>query len=230
MPESGLTPSEVGKEIDEHRHAHGAEEGARGWITVVEAILLAIVAILAAWSGYASAKWSTESRLLLARASTARTEASEARLEAMETRNFDGEAFDAWFVAYVADDVEAMRIAETRFRPEFEAAFRAWLATEPGTNPDAAPGPTYMPEYEQPDVERADELDDRADELYQDGSEAGTRADEYVRTTLYLASVLFLVGISGHFRVRFARYGLVGVGAAITLFAIAQLLTMPRPP
>jgi len=50
---------------------------------LVEAVLLALVAVLSAWSGYASSKWSTESRLKLAQASTTRTEASNNELAAM---------------------------------------------------------------------------------------------------------------------------------------------------
>ena len=32
------------------------------WLSIVEAVLLSLVAVLAAYSGYAAAKWSTESR------------------------------------------------------------------------------------------------------------------------------------------------------------------------
>ena len=35
-------------------------------MTIIEAVLLSVVAILAAWSGYAAAKWGTESSLDLA--------------------------------------------------------------------------------------------------------------------------------------------------------------------
>ena len=114
-------------------------------------------------SGYASAKWSTESRLDLARASTARVEGNRAADSDAETLEFDASAFDAWFTAYVAGNEEAMAIAERRFRPEFEVAFAAWIATEPASNPDAPPGPTYMPEYERPDVDEAKRLDAEAD-------------------------------------------------------------------
>jgi hypothetical protein len=228
MPEAGISPAEVGKEIGEHRE-RSLDDHSR-LVTIIEAVLLAVVAVMAAYSGYASAKWSTESRLLLAQGSTARTEASTTEEDALALRNFDAEAFDAWFAAYVADNQEAMVIAQRGFRPEFEVAFEAWLATDPANNPDAPPGPTSMPEYEQSGLARAEELNDKADDLYQEGAEAGETADEYVRTTLYLASVLFLVGISGHFRVRGARYGLVAVGAAIMLFAAVQLATQPSPP
>src|SRR6516165_10270427 len=103
MPEGGLSASEVGKEIAEHHRRdgdNGEETTARDrWITILEATLLAVVALLAAWSGYASAKWATESRLDLSRASTARTEAGSAELAASETRNFDSSTFGDWFNA-----------------------------------------------------------------------------------------------------------------------------------
>ena len=59
---------------------------------------------------------------------------------------------------------------------------------------------------------------------------AGTRSDDYVRITVFLASVLFLVGIASHLGLRSARYGLVGVGVVMLSFAVAQLLTAPKPP
>lgn len=227
----GLSTAEVGKEIGEHRH-HGAhaEERRDRAITIVEAVLLAIVAFVAAYSGYASAKWSTESRLALARASTARTEASNANLNALTTRNFDSSTFEAWFAAYVAHNQQAMTVAERRFRPAFRVAFDAWQRTDPEHNPHAALGPTYMPEYTQPDQVRADALNREADHLYVEGAVAGTHADEYVRVTVYLATVLFLVAISGHFRVRGARIGLVVVGVVVLCLALGTLVTLPRPP
>jgi hypothetical protein len=71
MPE-GLSASEVGKEISEHaRHADPHERCDR-LISITEAVLLSAVALLAAWSGYAAAKWSTESRVEIATASSLR--------------------------------------------------------------------------------------------------------------------------------------------------------------
>ena len=48
--------------------------------------------------------------------------------------------------------------------------------------------------------------------------------------TVFLATVLFLVGISGHFRIRQARYALIVVGALLLGFSIVQLLGLPGPP
>jgi hypothetical protein len=235
-----LSPSEVGKEIAEH-HKQAAEKeeepnGSAGevkgrdrLITIVEALLLAVVAVLAAWSGFAAAKWGTESSLQLAKASAARTEANRADLESFQLRNFDSLTFNAWFTAYVAGNKQAERVAELRFRPNFLVAFDAWRKTDPFTNPHAPKGPTYMPEYIQPGLAQANRLDAQANAHYAAGEAAGSDSDGYVRTTVYLATVLFLVGISGHFRVRAARIGLISVGGVILAFSVVLLILAPKP-
>ena len=123
-----------------------------------------------------------------------------------------------------------MRVAEYRFRPDFLVAFNAWLKTHPFTNPNAPKGPTYMPEYRQPELAQANRLDVVADTHYALGETGGGNSDGYVRTTVYLATVLFLVGISGHFRVRAARLGLISVGGVILVFASVLLILAPKPP
>ena len=79
VPE-GLSAAEVGKEIAEHKKHAAAHETrpADRWLSIVEAVLLSLVAVLAAYSGYAAAKWSTESSVTLAKASAERTKASRA--------------------------------------------------------------------------------------------------------------------------------------------------------
>jgi hypothetical protein len=231
-----LSPSEVGKEIAEHQ-ARAAENGPAAestgrnrLITIVEAFLLAVVAVLAAWSGFAAAKFGTESSLQLAQASTARTQANRAAYVAADLRNFDSLTFNAWFTAYVAGNKDAMRVAEYRFRTDFVGAFNAWLQTHPFTNPNAPKGPTYMPEYRQPELALSRRLDASAERHYALGEQAGSDSDGYVRTTVYLATVLFLVGISGHFGVRAARLGLIGVGTVILVFSGVLLIIAPKPP
>jgi hypothetical protein len=232
MGEAGLSAAEVGKEISAHRHhtSGGEAEGHDRTITIIEAVLLAIVALLAAWSGFASSKWSTESRLDLAEASSARTEANRADEDAGALKDFDASTFNAWFAAYTFGDQQAAALAERRFRPEFRVAFDAWQATNPATNPDAPPGPSYMPEYKLPGEQEAATLDQRADDDFAAGQEAAGNADDYVRTTVYLATVLFLVGISGHFRVRGARIGLVVVGVVVLGLVAVTLATLPGLP
>ncbi len=228
----GLSASEVGKEIGEHKHAAEAHEKDRRdrILTVLEALLLSLVAVLAAYSGYAAAKWSTESSVSLAKASAARTKANRADLEALQLRTLDSVSFNAWFSAFTAGNSGAERLAEKRLRPGYRPAFHAWLATDPAHNPKAPPGPSYMPQYVIPQEAKASTEDAQADASFARGSAAGATGDKYVRDTVFLATVLFLVGISGHFPLRQARYALIGVGSLILVFAVVQLLGLPGPP
>jgi hypothetical protein len=199
-------------------------------IAVVEAVLLSIVTITAAWSGYSAAKWHTESSLKLAKASATRTKANRAFQEALIFRAQDAADFNAWFSAHLSGDKGDQRVAEKRFRPEYDVAFRAWLATKPFTNPTAPKGPQYMPQYRPTGTTEAKRLDAEADADYAQGQKAGSTADKYIRVTVVLASVLFLVGISSHFPVRRVRMGLIALGAALLVLAAVQILQLPGLP
>jgi len=110
MPE-GLSPAEVGKEIAEHKK-HSEDAGNHHdqhdrRLSIVEAVLLSFVAVLAAYSGYAAAKWGTESSVTLATAAAQRTKANRADTEAIVTRTLDSASFNAWFSAFIAGDANA---------------------------------------------------------------------------------------------------------------------------
>jgi hypothetical protein len=233
VPE-GLSAAEVGKEIAEHKKRLEEDEEERDqhdrWLSILEAVLLSLVAVLAAYSGYAAAKWSTESSVTLAKASAARTKANRADIDAIVTRTLDSVSFNAWFTAFVAGNRKAERLAARRMRPGYRPAFNAWLATDPAHNPHAPLGPAYMPQYHIPQeaVSKADDAE--ADAAFTAGSDAGSTADKYIRDTVFLATVLFLVGISGHFRIRAARLGLIAVAGLLLAFAVIQLLGLPGPP
>jgi hypothetical protein len=236
MPE-GLSASEVGKEIAEHRkHAehegHGsAAEGRRHrWVSIVEALVLSIVALLAAWSGYSAAKWGTESSLSLAKASSTRTKASVAQLQASQIRTLDSVKFNAAEAAYLSHDTKLFQLALRRMRPGYLPAAHAWLALHPLENPNAPPDPSYMPQYTIPQQEQAAALTARADAFFSHGETAAGTADKYVRLTVLLAAVLFLVGIGSRFPVVVARYGLLGIASVLLIVSIVELLSLPGPP
>src|SRR5947209_18366108 len=165
MPE-GLSPAEVGKEIAVHKkHAAAGnhDEPHDRWLSIIEAVLLSLVAVLAAYSGYAAAKWGTEASVTLAKASAERTKANRADLEAIVTRTLDSASFNAWFTAFTAGNANAERLAARRMRPGYRPAFNAWLATDPAHNSNAPPGPAYMPQYVIPQEVAARSHDAQAD-------------------------------------------------------------------
>ena len=106
MPE-GLSASEVGKEIAEHREHTSTSTRTRTrdrWVSIAEAILLSVVALMAAWSGYSAAKWGTESSLSLAKASATRTKANTSTIQGTQIRTLDSVSFNTAFAAYITHD------------------------------------------------------------------------------------------------------------------------------
>jgi hypothetical protein len=241
VPE-GLSAAEVGKEIAEHRehteqdHDHASPEQPDSvdrqdrWVTIAEALLLSIVALLAAWSGFSAAKWGTESSLSLAKASGARSKASLAEIQATQIRTLDSVSFNAALSAYLSHDPRVFALALRRMRPGYLPAVRAWLATHPLANPKAPPDPAYMPQYVVPQDAQARTYNAQANAEFSQGESAANTADKYVRLTVLLAAVLFLVGIGSRFPLQAARYGLVSVAGVLLLISVVQLLALPGPP
>src|SRR4051795_7018626 len=113
----GLSAAEVGKEIAEHREHASHEARKHDLITIAEAVMLSVVAMLAAWSGYSAAKWGTDSSISLAKASSTRTKANLADIEATQIRTLDSVSFNAAATAYAANDPKLFRLAVKRLRP-----------------------------------------------------------------------------------------------------------------
>ena len=241
MPE-GLSPAEVGKEIAEHReHAAHDEHGAQDdhpaqparrdhIVSIIEAALLSVVALLAAWSGYSAAKWGTESSLSLARASAARAKANLDGIQAIQIRTLDSVSFNAAETAYAANDKRLFALDLRRLRPGYKPAVQAWLATHPLKNPKAPPDPSYMPQYVIPQEAQARTLNAQATATFTHGESAASTADKYVRLTVLLAAVLFLVGIGSRFPVHQGRYILVVIAGVLLVISVVQLGTLPGPP
>lgn len=152
-----------------------------------------------------------------------------AAIQGTEIRTLDSVSFNAAFTAFDRKR-ELFDLAIDRMRPGYKPAVEAWIATQPLKNSDAVPDPSYMPQYRIPQETQARALDAKADELFNKGQSAASTADKYVRLTVFLAAVLFLVGISSHFPVRAARYGLLGMASLMLVFSVAQLLGLPGPP
>ena len=225
-----LSAAEVGKEIAEHRE-HAAEHAGRDrTIAIVEALLLAVVALLAAWAGYSAAKWGTHSSISMAKAASARNRAGVDEVEATQIRTLDSVSFNAVEGAYLSKDQRLFRLSVKRLRPGYRPAFEAWLATHPLKNPKAPPDPSYLPQYRIPQDAEGKALTAEASALFTEGQDAADTADKYVRLTVLFAAVLFLVGIGSRFPLRAARYGLTGIAGVLLVISVVQLLGLPGPP
>ncbi len=62
------------------------------------------------------------------------------------------------------------------------------------------------------------------------GNHAGLVGDDYVRITVFLAAVLFLVGIGSSFKLHGIRYALITFGSVLLILSIVLILRQPGLP
>ena len=120
----------------------------------------------------------------------------------LQIRTLDSVSFNAAATAYTANDPKLFRLAIKRMRPGYRPAFSAWLALHPLRNPKAPPDPSYLPQYRIPQEAHGRALTAQAEAYFAKGESAAATGDKYVRLTVLLAAVLFLVGIGSRFPVR----------------------------
>ncbi len=235
MPEGNIN-AEVAEHLREHgghdsldeQAAHKTSRRRVEAVEILEAILLAIVAIATALSGYQAALWDGESAKEYATSSRLRTEANGAALTANQTLAYNAGNVTAWIEAMDAGNTRLADYLAERFTPEFRPAFDAWAATDPLTNPDAPAGPSQMPEYEDPLAEHAAELNKEAAHAFDLGVEYRKTGEHYVRVTVILAAILFLVAIGQRFKIRGVRYSVNTVAGVLLVYALVLFANYPH--
>jgi hypothetical protein len=235
-----MAEANANTEIAKHLTEHGSHEGGdhadapqKGrWrpevVEILEAILLAIVAVATAWSGYQAALWDGESAKEYATSSRVRAEGTALQLEANQYTLYNTNVLNMWMQATSTGDKQLADFELRRFTPEFKVAFDAWLKTDPLHNVNAPPGPRYMPEYIDPIMEQGDEKLKEAEHAFGLGVDYRLRAEHYVQLTVIFAAVLFLIAIGQRFQFRGVRTAVLGVAGATLLYAVITLLTYPR--
>lgn len=197
-------------------------------IEIGEAVLLALVAVATAWSGYHAARWDGQQALLYGTSAGLRTEAAVAATEGGQQRLLDVVTFNTWIDATRRQDKVLAEVYVHRFSPEYRIAFDAWLKREPFTRSDAPPGPSFMPEYHNALLAHSAQLDGAANSAFQRGMQARATSEKYVRTTLLLATILFVVTLAQRFKTHKVRYGLLLVAATVMAYTLTTLATFAR--
>ena len=204
-----------------------SQERTDRWFQVVTAIMLGVVALATAWSGYQATRWAGEQSTLYAEASTLRVESTRASTLAGQYKLYDSISVNNWLNAYTEGNTKLAKIFERRFRPELQVAFAAWLATNPFTNPNAPPGPLFMPQYKVSQDTLANQLDVQASNTFAKGQAAKEQGDAYVLNTVFLATVLFLTAITENFKWNWIRGMILGIALVMLLFGIYHLIIYP---
>jgi hypothetical protein len=217
---------EVAHKLSEREQAPGEKRRWEELIEILEVVVLAMAAIATAWSGYQAAKGDGQQSVLYSDASVDRIQANTAATLGQQRLAADGAMFSAWLQARAASNPQLQTTFVRRFSPEYRTAFVAWLDTKPFTNPDAPPGPGYMPAYHNPQMEQATELNEKAATLEHAGTEARHTAEEYVRATVLFALVLFLIAVGQRFRIRGVRIATIAMAFGLFAYGLYNISTL----
>jgi hypothetical protein len=209
------TPEQSTKEAPEKRPAGHARE------TVV-LVVLSITAVLTAWCGFESAKWSGEMSVAFSEASSARIEAARQSGIANAALQADLTIWGVYVQARAQGDTALATYVEKRFTDHFHVAYRAWIAQGEPTA-----GPFKMKEYVPPGTTEAAAADQRADSRFADALVDNQRGDNYALLTVLYALVLFFAAASTRLGRSNAQWILLGLAITFLITATVILATFP---
>jgi len=196
-------------------------------LEVVATVLLALATFATAWSAYQAREWTGQQALSTSRATAMRL--AENRQSALANRQvqIDVATFIQWLDAHANHDPRLAGFYRSRFRPEFQPAFEAWLATRPFQDRAAPPTPFAMPQYRLRASVEADRLETSAAAASEGAKEANQRADNYMLAVVLLAAALFFAGMSTKMRVPGVRIAILAMGGVLFLGTVIWLATFP---
>jgi len=219
---------EFAHRVHEHGHHHGPSDRRATWVGVAEAVVLSIVAVATAWSGYQAAKWDALSAKQYALVALTTVMSQEKATLAGQDRLFDIVTFNGWIAAKTAGNDKLAAIYQRRFRPEYVAAFAAWQKLDPFNDPSAPPGPIFMPEYTNAHARESATLAQEAKAHFEQGVSTRETGDSYVKVTVFLATVLLLTALSQRVEVVGPRVAVIAVAFLLLIISTYWIVILPR--
>ncbi len=213
------------------------------WVDVLATVVMAVAAILTAWSAFQSDQWGDQTSFSLAQGTAARTEADRVYTRAGQLALVDISSFFAWLEAieigagsdtvgdlgpgYSPDPSTLSGALYLRFRPSFRAAADAWMLTNPFTDATAPSTPFAMPEYKMAEEVEAERLEREADAKYAEAQAADSNDDKYVLSTIVFAAVFLFAGLSTKMRSPLGQSLMLGLGTISLLGTAAYVFAIP---
>jgi len=194
---------------------------------ILAVALLGVATIGSAWCGYQASRWNSDESEFAREASDLQVEAAREFGLATQTVSYDSNMAAQYARAVVEGDEQLQRFyRETLIRPDFLPILDEWQSSAEAGN---GPPPNLFEDQDYIDAELSDyqETAAKAQAKSAEGEEAGTNADDYVLTTLLLASALFFAGLTTSFRVRGAQMLLLVGSGVLLAYAAARLVDAP---
>jgi hypothetical protein len=221
-----MTPSATQAPATRHPSTSGKDFGERA-IEVLTVVLLGVATVASAWCAYQASRWNgieTDE----ARATTeARVE--QARLFATGTQvgSYDSNVLLAYAQAVAADQLPlAEFIRTTLMRPEFEPVLETWEEEVEADTAQLSPIPANE-DYTDALFAGASAAEQDAVEASARAADAGTNAEAYLLTTLFMASALFFAGVVSSFESRGPKIVLLTMSMVMLAAGAARIVELP---
>lgn len=207
-----MSASEASVQTDWKRNRH----------EIIGVLVLSMTAVITAWCGFEASKWGGEMSVAFSQASSARIQAGNYEAQARDARQFDLTIYAQWVEADITGDEQLADYIQSRFTPEFDVAFDAWVAAGMPEN-----APFARPEYVPDGTVEATTWNDKADARFADALANNQRGDNYSLLTVLFALVLFLTAMSQRKSASRAGYVILGLAIAAGLAGVVIMFTFP---
>lgn len=215
---------DVGTRLD--RGSGGPPWASEHAVELIVVIVMSFTAVLTAWSGYQTAKWSGVVTENYSRAAALNAEATRVSSTVDRHRQVDVSLTLAWVEALAADDQRLADFLHERFPERLRSAADAWrTATERGEHEFSTP--LDMPQYAVPAEAEVSRLLTAADEATADARTASERVDRYVVMGVVFAVVLLLGALSAKLDSASNRTALLVLALVGLAVAIVVLVALP---
>ena len=195
-------------------------------LEVLAVLLLGVATVGSAWCGYQASRWNGKQDDFARHASNLQVDANRQFGLATQSLTYDSNMLAQYAAAVTSGDEKLQQFLRTSLiRPAFLPILDQWQQ-------QIAAGQTPSNLLENQDYLDAQLGPFRAtqalvDEAAVASHDAGSTGDDYVLTTLLLASALFFAGLTTSFRVRFAQLMLLAASALLIAYAAARLAELP---
>lgn len=205
-------------DLDEHRSK---------LIELVTVVVLGIATVASAWCAYQSSRWNDVETVEARNATDLRVEQTRVYSQATTTIVYDSTLVAAFASAVSNDDTELQDFfRQSLFRDEFKpvlARWRAQLDSGSAETSNLLDDKEYIDSLFGPS--RA--LDAKIEAAAVRSDDAGSNADGYLLTTLFMASALFLAGVVASFKSRSPKVLLLMGAVLLLAVGAARIVDLP---
>lgn len=200
-------------------------------------LLLAVLTVLLAWSGFQSSKWSGVQAINFSDAGRARVDSNALNSAGATQVSTDTGIFISWLEAAqpsfapgggsegVTTGAGLAPFLYQNFPDRLRVAVDDWIGQ--GAAVSGGPLPQELDSYVVPALLRADELREEAAAFSADARDNNQQSDVYVLATVVFAAALFLAGISQKMASTKTQQLVFGFAIAVTIVGALIVLTQP---